>query len=284
MPSLYTTLTHLKERVSGTLDGVRPVMMDLSSVPSKWRHRIDPHQVLGLGGLIEDEEQGLRCPIVGCSAWRHSLARHLETAHGISADELKEALALPRSVGLVSSMSQARLSARAVPSTAYRVGKKRKGQATKRGGRKNRGRRLAMGIRNARQTCAAQLQDRIKRIAKDNGHTPTAREAIMAMGYATFRAAIRVFGSWNQALLSVELPVRRRVAHRLTRQIIVATWAAFHRENNRFPTLREASSGIGSPIVPSATATLRVLRMKHWSSVVRAMELETQARRGLRVA
>lgn len=270
MSNLYTTLTHVKEHVTGTLNGLPPVMMDLSTVPAKWRARIDPMQVLGLGGLIEDEQLGLRCPIVGCTEWRHTLARHLQSAHGMTADDLKDALSLPRSIGLTSSASHERFQARAVPSTAYSSEHKRKRKHS-RGGKKNRGRKIAMGVRNARQRCLAQLDDRIRRLAAEIGHSPTQREAIVGMGHATFRAIVRAFGSWNQALISCELPIRKRVAHTLTRAIVIEAWANFYRENHRYPSLSEAASGLASPIVPSATATMRVMKVKHWASVARGV-------------
>jgi hypothetical protein len=267
MPTLYTSIAHTKLALHN--GGAPPPMVRL---PEAWRDRIDPDAIIGMGGLREDRERGLKCPIRGCGVWRHTLAKHLRTAHGITPDELRAALGLPKSIGFASqrvhdkaSQSQVRKAAHPNSITALE-------RARGVGGRKNKGRKLAVGIRNLRGNCQAQLGEKIIAIAAEAGRPPSKQEAIRIMGHGFMRAIERTFGTWNQAKQSVGLPIRFRLRHRVSRELVISTWTAFYAAHGRFPSQNESRYGTQVPLVPSPNAVRRALGVQKWAEAIAVVQ------------
>lgn len=259
MPSIYTTLSHVKME---TPPGARPVpMMALSDV---WRRKLDPKFVLGLGGLVEDPVKGLKCPFRDCLEWRHSLARHIRITHHTTVPELRLGLGLPASVGLTSTALHAKFSL-AQPRIRARASL----QALRRARGKGRGQQQSVSQRNARGACLAQLAEKLKTVATAVGHSPSRAEVISAGHHALVRQVERGFGTWNLAKQAIGAPARYRISGRVTRKLVLETFRAFERVHGRLPSQSEASHGTFTPIIPSANAVRRAMDAREWASVLR---------------
>lgn len=267
MPALYTSIAHTKLALHN--GGAPPPMVRL---PVEWRDRIDPAAILGLGGLREDRDKGLKCPMKGCDVWRHTLSRHLKAAHGITPGELRAALGLPKSIGLASQRAHdnaSRWQSARVPNAKSIAALE---AARGKGGKKNKGRRMAVGIRNLRGTCQAQLGEKLQALAAEAGRSPTRQEAINMMGHGFLRAVERTYGTWNAAKRSIGLPQQLRFAHKVTPEMVVSSWGAFHVKHGRFPSQAESDNGTQAPVTPSPNAVRRALGVRTWREAIARVE------------
>jgi hypothetical protein len=260
----------------------------MMAIPKHFRDKIDPEYALGLGGLKEDAARGLQCPIKGCGVYRHSLARHLRAAHEIEPEAFRDALSLPRSTGLLSTVARERISAaqREIASRRKRTPGAAHASATlkRKWGKMRKNMGLAVGVRNLRGSCAAQLGEKLKALASEAGKLDLTRQDMIDMGeQALLRRLERVYGTFNKAKAAVSLPVRFRVARRLTREIVEQQWRAFRAAHGRFPSASEAQNGRMSPMIPSYTATARLYHGKPWWLIVREIAAALDSHPGVRV-
>ena len=260
---VYTTLTQFKMAMN---DGVMPPM---TPIPEDIRQYIDPDLTIGMGALSEDKDKGLRCPVRGCGEWFHHLTAHLNKRHADigGAAAVKRLLDIPGGAALTSKRAYEKACAARLetkwPKTGPRFGVKTNEQAVT-AGRKAGAARRTMGRRNLANVCDAQLLHRLKDLAAQLGHSPTAPEASEKYGEAFMWWIKRVYGSWNSAKLQCGLPVHVH-DHGHTRETIMEVLREFYRIHRRLPTQEDTRDLEALPRVPARSTILKKLGHTDWA-------------------
>jgi hypothetical protein len=282
MTQLYTSIADVKLAMA---NGEPSVFVPITG---EWRRRLDPNYLMGQGALIEDEVKGLKCPFRGCDKWCQSLGNHTHESHDTSADELKEALGLPRSMAMLSTLARERRSqaqqaivdrGRSGIYQSIRVRKRAHESKEERKKYRPRTKGLSVAARNWRMTCRAQLQKKLLTVATEHWAVElTQQNAIELLGHATFKKIIRTFGSWNRAKLDAKLGVNHRFAFRLSLTEAVEALAKFRQRHHRWPSSREAQTGNYAPVIPSYNPILRVTGKRTWADALKVVERESRRR------
>lgn len=291
MSELYTSIRHFKAALNG---GEVPPMTPLTEAAAKV---IDPKLCLGMGGLIEDENKGLLCPVRGCGEYTHHLGTHLTKKHaGIGGHiGFRAALGIPRAATLESGR------ARVARSKAAKVRMQRDNGARAR-------RALAKGAEarctdHARQKaveryaetrispmydnivgdCESQTIRKLELLTEKLGHEPSEREFLAEYGTGIRKRYRRIFGSWNT--------LKARCGHRLanrkwTEDEVVESYHDYHKAHGEFPSAGVAWSGGRMPLTPSGPVVLEVLGVKKYEAALDhiAWRLGLDADRKLRIA
>lgn len=278
---LYTSLVRAKQELNG---GVLPAM---TPIPEKLHAIIDPAFTIGMGALKEDPEKGLQCPVRGCGEYKHVLSYHLNTKHaGIGGVVgVKRALSIPATARLVSAMESARRSDRyssVVPSPHARTAMMRESKAPR--GYQAAPRaplphsRGTVGYKNFRNTCEAQVGQRILTLRDRVGRVPSAREA-EALDPGLEGAAREIYGTWNAALAALELRTRARGFSRgrfrsesWGKAAICEAMRAWYERHGSLPTVRQAETPSLAPLIPTHETVLRYFGPT-WAESMRAVAL-----------
>lgn len=274
MADLYTTLVRAKQELNG---GVLPAM---TPIPENAQNIIDPAFTPGLGALEEHPEKGLRCPVRGCGKWTHRLGDHLGKKHGDigGARAVKYALSIPMGAPLAS--SRYRDGCRSRTRRLIDTGVTRPPMRTpawndpvaraanaRRAGRNGTG---TVGFRNLRNSCAAQLIQRLLAVRDRIGRTPSAREATQHDG-TLVKLAQNLYGSWNGLVAAAGLvgrPTgnRDRAADRAHVLVMLREWCAVH---GSLPTRRQVATPTSAPLLPSYKAVLRAFECESYPEAMR---------------
>lgn len=259
MSELYTSLKHAKMAMNG---GHLPPMTPLGETAKRF---IAPEQVLGMGGLIEDKQKGLRCPVRGCTSYRHRLATHLNQWHGGlgGAAAVRAALDIPPGVSLCSTAMRQKNKAAARAAYEQRL---RSGLPKPQPPRPaNAGRPFTMHTRNFRNTCEAQIFNRLLDLAhRNHGTTPTLRQATLAYSRGFVSSIMKLYGSWNGALAHFNFATRKPYGQRTPEADIYAAFEPYARRHGRLPTHHEATDPARTPLVPVPETVCNALGVKSW--------------------
>lgn len=271
---LYTSLVRLKQELNG---GELPPM---TPVPEDVQHIISPSFTIGLGGLMEDEGRGLRCPVRGCGKWFHSLTPHLNTAHARigGAESVRRALSIPYSAGLVS--QKRRESMADIMRTTHRRGRidtaaaaeNLKRHHARPGASRNARRVAAESIRtvnswNLKDMCVAQVNKKLLGLSQQLRRTPTNHEAAEIISPGFVWRVMEVYGSWNNALLHLNLKLNKRRYH--SSDEVLEALRAYHDMNGTLPSAKEADRATRTPIIPSKDTILRSFKAATWPEAMR---------------
>lgn len=278
MSELYTSLSRLKEAMSGN---ALPAMTPL---PSEALQIIEPDFTPGLGSLEEDERNGLRCPVRDCGEYHHSLRKHLNSKHaGIGgANAVLGALSIPKTAVVVSKrmrhgMKAARKGNRA-PHADIKANATRSVQLT----RAETLRETVKSVqwRNARNTCEAQVKQKMAELRIAIGHVPDQAEAL-SWDTNWVRRAIRIYGSWNavKALCGMPIKFRGGAHNKRSQSYVLEVLRLWHEANGDLPTRAEALEPIREPMTPAPTTILRAMETGSWvtamQKVARLLHIES---------
>lgn len=273
---LYTSLTRLKQAMN---NGQLPPMTPLTEQAKKV---IDPELTIagGAGGIVADEERGLRCPIRGCGAWKHDLGRHVAMAHptiGVAA--FREAMSIPKSAPLMSEtfrerkrrLMRGRLND-ALKQQQRRGRKERRGVVARRA--KGKGATAAtMGSRNLRDRCIAQLSHKLIDLANTLGRSPSSTEARNVLGQTLVYHIIQTFGTWNAAKAHCGLEAfapRNTARTKENRERALDTlgaWVAEH--DGELPSYHDAMYGNATPLLLAPSIYYAVFGSQDWDECMR---------------
>lgn len=266
---LYTSLVRLKQEMN---NGVLPPM---TPVPLASLALIDPALTIGQGGLFEDAEKGLRCPVRGCGKFSHFLATHLNKSHaGIGgASAVRAALDIPPRVSLVS--ARARASREPVASRPKEVSVANLRRCRGTGPAVSRTRN-SVAYKNLIDRCLAQLSQKILSLADELGRAPTEGEFKQRHGEGAFHAVKNAFGSWSSAKAQFDLQVYdgRKIGNdkrRIPRAAVLEALSAWHEAHGDLPLITDAANRDGrqAPYVPSVNVVLRAFDTSSWPEAMR---------------
>lgn len=263
---LYTSLTELKRVLNG---GQLPVYTPLSD---RARQVIDPSLMKGAGCLIEDEERGLLCPIRGCGKWTHAMASHISTSHrSITVAAFKEAAGYAPTARLISQKAKAvraaqerARGARPTPPPATAAARKKQAESL-------RLRAQAMGTRNFRNQCVAQLTHRLLDLANEIGRSPSSADATAKFGPGFVAACQRVFGTWDNAKAQCGLPrLRSRYAYRKqpTTDEVLEGLAAWYHVHGDLPSVTDTIHMERTPTMHQGREILIALGCTTWEAAM----------------
>lgn len=258
MSELYTSLTQLKMALN---DGTMPPMTPLTDEAKKY---IDPDLTIGMGALQEDPEKGLRCPVRGCGKYVHLLGAHLSSTHRAigGASAVRNILSIQPTAGLISTAMRRKLAAvlrktreagkiatpKALPTIEQRVVmEKRRKQSLS-----------TIGSKNLRDTCDAQLPNRLRLHAARLGRTPRSKEVEPQLR----KAVEKVYGSWNNALAAADLAINRRL---WSHDDVISCFEQWVIRHGRMPTWDESKYPSVTPVLPTPETTARALGVSSWS-------------------
>lgn len=256
MADLYTSLTLIKQSLNG---GELPPMTPLTDQAKKL---IDPDFVEGMGGLVEDPEKGLRCPVKGCGKWVHSLATHWRYSHGKTVGPvgvLREALSIPKSVSLLS--ARARENHRRAPQRGVARDPRMRSQGFP---PVRVGSPATMMERNLKNTCDAQMAARYAALTAKFGRDPGFGD-VMREDSKLVRAAAKFYGSWGAFKAAMGDRERR---NGMTGDEAVACLKAWYDVHGRLPTLFEIDNPTELPLLPESRKILRAFRAKSWAKAM----------------
>lgn len=262
---LYTSLVRLKQGLNG---GILPPM---TPIPDQAKHLIDPAFTVGLGGLEEDAENGLRCPVRGCGVYRHNLGVHIAGSHrsvgGVLA--VKRALSIPKSAAFISQKLRDNTNRVTPRPNGGRLTSRRVKEMAAKGLMRRRPRsRMTVGAKNLRDRCVAQLTHRMLDLNNSLGRSPTAAEARSRWGGAIVTDIIRTFGSWANAKAQCGLGVYRRNFRRLDTAGALAALEAYYNEHGTLPNVDTAYRNPSTPLLPAPTAIMRALKTDSWPAAM----------------
>ena len=274
---LYTSLVRAKQKLNGR------VLPAMTPIPEKLHAILDPAFTIGLGALMEDREKGLRCPVRGCGEWRHKIKHHWDTAHaGIGgSDGLRRALSLPVAARLVSQKMSGRLREQAARMGLASIASlhRARGKIDHAKRVRNSGRTQAsVGYRNLRNTCEAQLVQRLLSVRDRVGRSPSLVEA-MSIDPQMARNARHLFGSWNGFKAAAGLKTERW-NRSVSKEHVVHMLAAWVEVHGTLPTHAEASRPTRLPLIPSCPATCRAFETTSWPEAMRRAAVHLGIRGG----
>ena len=288
MAELYTSLSRAKQILMATRDwrgeGAPPPPVAMTPIPEKVRHIVKPEYTIGLGalrecGTIEEDGKtfpcpecrsvegchgrGLQCPV--CGEWFHVLRKHLNLAHGDrgGSPTIVAALSLPRTAGLSSRKYQAELKDRGapVPVMRFNINRLNSRKSVRRTTRNN------VGARNLTNTCEAQIKQRLMLLHDRAGRSPSVNEARM-LDPGLAEAAVRLYGSWNNAKLQAGVPIREQ-GHRFDREKynraqVLSALSEWYQTHGDLPTSYQARRQDRVPLLPSHGAVRRAFGISSW--------------------
>lgn len=269
MADLYTSLVRAKQELNG---GVLPAM---TPVPENVRHLIDPTYVPGLGALEERPGDGcLRCPVRGCGRYFSRLALHLDYYHGdIGGREgIMRALQIPATTPLVSQQTSESLRTRMYALRAS--GKMATGGISQRARTRShvsrrRGRPTSTtGWRNLRNTCEAQLIQRLLTVTQKIGRAPTFREA-RTIDQQMANAGRKLWGTWNAFLAAADLRMEHgRVDQRWRKDRLLRAFAVWRERHGSLPTEAQIVRPRKLPLMPTRAVVLKAYQAKTWEEAM----------------
>lgn len=258
---LYTTLVRAKQAISL---GHLPPMMELTP---EAKAVFDPRFVPGLGGLEEDEEKGLRCPVRGCGNYYQHLGTHLKV-HGITARQFRKLLSIANNVPLATG-TICRVHRAAAPKRgttwkrALRNARRSPRSETKAAYR-------SVGFLNLRDKCNAQVAHKLLDLEHKLGRVPNAAEAMKAYGAGFVDACERLYGSWANAQTAV---LEKRSASNKFRptfehkEDVIAAMKVFLDAHGRLPTAVERGVLPFTPAVPTVEKIFKC----RWSAAIESI-------------
>jgi hypothetical protein len=263
---LYTSLTQFKMAING---GVMPPMTPLSE---KALLLFDPEFTIGMGALVEDAERGLRCPMRGCGEFHHRLGAHLSRKHRtVGADGVRRALSIPSRAPLLSHRAQHDMvrhfaHLRGVPRPAAL--KPPRNRDRRANGRSSSRSSSSIGAFNLRDRCEAQMRTKLLDLYLSIGRSPTYREAAASLGEATVKAALKLWGSWNNTVLSMGWEPRRAGIKQRPSEAVIEALRAWYDVHGDLPNFAAARNT--TPLLPHPNTIIRALGAQSW---VEAMEI-----------
>lgn len=255
---LYTSLTRLKQSLNG---GELPPMTPLTEEAKKL---IDPAFVEGMGGLIEDEKKGLRCPVRGCGKWTHSLSMHWRRRHFLTIGPvgvLRDILEIP-GVPLLSRHARARYKAASInrrPPRPCKANSHSVSAVKKRGAARVANAR-SMNHRNGRKVCDKQMAERYMAVRGKVGREPTRTDADIHDPGLSW-AALEYYGGWNAFRSTISDRISKRG---YTVDDILVSMRSYWDCHGRLPELPQVRDPDRRPLIPSAGAILKTLEMTSW--------------------
>lgn len=261
MACLFTSLIRTKQAIAGRL----PPMMELTAEAKKV---LDPAFVPGLGGLEEDEERGLRCPVRDCGRHYHALNIHLYNSHPrVSPARLRHLLSLGPRTPLASSKLREQLSLAATNAP------RRSRPSIRRHSRRARVATMRMtknsvGFRNLHNTCDEQLAHRLLDLRNKIGRTPSAEDAESVCGRGLVTVVQRRYGGWNAGLLHLAISDPSEIRRPGGVPVwclagVMEAFSAYRNRHGRMPMMREARASV-VPRLPDARVVYRVLGVHSW--------------------
>lgn len=126
--------------------------------------------------------------------------------------------------------------------------------------------KFTLESKNKQGTCPDQLLDRIRKVRKELGHTPSKKEFIKACGTTRYyRNILSTFGGYHNALKELKLtPKPAGVWNKYTDKEILDRLRQFHRTTRRVPTGSDARRGF----IPRESTI-----NSHFGSLVKARQL-----------
>jgi hypothetical protein len=295
MADLYTSLSRAKQILMATRDwrgdGPPPPPVAMTPVPESVQNIIRPEYTIGMGALRECgdtgfgcpecragvcQNRGLQCPV--CGEWKHRLTRHLNGVHGDIGGRrgVCKLLSMPPSLKLVSRHESERMRT-ANTLDAAKARQARRPLSSQQAKQMRAARithRDTIAEANQKNTCPAQVRQRLMTLQERLGRSPTFSEAErLDPGLAT--AAIIVHGTWNNAKVQTGLHTFRRGASFAYKQEAVRealrAWVEVHGD---LPTKREARRPTRTPLIPSTTAILRAFGTESWTAAMEQASVE----------
>lgn len=274
---VYTTLTRVKMALNG---GVLPPMTPLTAMA---RLVIEPSQTIGMGALIEDEERGLRCPVKGCDVWTHNLGAHARSHRAIGGvGAIRTALDIPETHSLLSAREHAIYSQRSKRLANPRFGpvseSEKAQRCTTREARTTARARAAMavGARNMRDACEAQLRRKFADFRSEYGRRPSEQEFGTAFwpaiggGYdgRPLDVIHDVYGTWENAVAQLDV-VTTPINATLTSEQAVACLRAWWNNWEDLPEEHDVRLRDEFPLLPPRLVILRAMKAESWDEAMR---------------
>lgn len=276
---LYTSLTRLKMAMNG---GELPPMTPL---PESALVAIDPAFTIGgngLGGLVEDEAKGLRCPVRGCGRWYHQITHHLDRSHAEEggAARVRELLEIPASASLISTRLREKFVAnneRRDSAAALATWRTLHPGETARMARASRAVRVAgvrhtsrtVGFKNLLDSCPQQLAHKLIDLHKKLGRSPCADEGRAEYGPGFVSAVQRVYGSWNNAKAQVGLERWKTSKQRWSQAAVLEALNAWYEVHGSLPSSLAIRRRRSTPVMPSKSAILSRFNTSSWPEAMR---------------
>lgn len=281
MADLYTSLSRLKQSLN---DGQLPPMTPL---PKHIKKHIDPALTIagnGWGGVVEDEEKGLLCPVRGCGEWHVDLTAHTNAAHKEigGAEGFKALMSIPTSTPLIAQSAMVRREVRreerqdaamfrALPRVATPVVRRRRPKAAiRKQAATLRTVTDTVGYRNLRNECPRQIRDRILALYQEIGRTPSLKEFGQAHGKDCEKMILRVYGTWDNAIFQAGLPesfwARRKGIDYEHYQFIVDVLAVWYRRHGELPSEEDARRSDRLPLLPPYKAMEKRFHYRSWDA------------------
>ena len=269
MATLYTSLTRLKMAMN---DGSLPPMTPLTQ---KALAVLDPASTPGMGALTEDADRGLKCPVIGCDAWRHGLTAHIDSAHpDVGSAGVKRLLEIPPTARLVSLSLSAQRSSSAPRSNVGAIRLRGAGlrQRVAKTARTRKSNAQLMGTRNLRDTCEAQLRHKLIDLQHKIGRSPSENDARAELGEGFVGKVARVYGSWNATKAHFGLQQyskRTGKSGEYSRQSVLEGLSAYHEAHGTLPRYEHARNPARAPIIPAIPTILKALGTTSWPEAMR---------------
>lgn len=206
--------------------------------------------------LATNDGQYIQCHV--CGQLYQNLSRHVLNAHKkrfSSIKEYREHYELARSTALISETERIRLKkatlrwlATLTPKQLEERKRKMRDVFRRRG---NYQPPIALETKNKRGTCPDQLLAKIKEVADRLKKTPTLGQFIHETGTQRYKFLIfKTFGSWNNALKMLKLPLNETKSHkgarhrRHTDEELLEYLRIFTQENQMKPTATDCKRGL----------------------------------------
>lgn len=193
--------------------------------------------------LFDGEEDKVQCHF--CGVWLHALGNHIQKEHSMNASDYKKIVGLAQSTALISETLRAKLIANGQERFKNIRPRQKKTEEEK---KKISETMKAIGdlreYQNLRNTCPAQLLDRLKRKAQELGRCPTNRE-ISCIGTLS-----KVFGSFREACLIAGLtPLKQyenrpgygRYKNSRQKEFFLPVVQEYWIKNGKFPRMKDFS-------------------------------------------
>lgn len=272
---LYTTLEHLKRSMNG---GALPPMTPLSE---KAKQIIDPSLTIdgdGAGGLVEDAERGLLCPIRGCGEYHHKLGLHIAFRHrSISSSAFREAMGIPETIGLISKRERELHRTTSMAGVVQGKGSHLETAGNNPAAQTPRARELNLAsrkrsvnstmARNLRGHCIAQLKHLMIDLANSVGRSPSVKDARAVWGGKHYDAILKTFGSWNNAKAQCGLDVlvgNKKPGPRTTKEEVIDALEAWFLVHGDLPSAVDAKSADRAPAIHAYETILNVMEAAVW--------------------
>lgn len=282
---LYTSLTRLKMAMN---NGALPPMTRLTPAATAV---VDEALCPGMGALDEDAEKGLRCPVRGCGVYRHRLGMHMDSAHVDigGSRELRRLLSIPQTASLVSHALRDKLRVVSQKGLAVIEEKRARGEIgpypfllmsreevlrrQARSHKSSASTRNTVGAKNLRDSCVAQLSNKLLDLAHEVGRSPVVLDADRILGHATRRAIESAFGSWNAAKAYVGLSIQPRGRRKgdnykyKTQMDVAECFRAYYAKHGTLPSAGRMR--YVWPLLPSDKTVLRHFGTDSWAEAMR---------------